>query len=167
MLAVVAAMAVGATGAAVLTAVVVIPAGAAERFVAVKVNGPPNEPVVIFWIATVGIFAALLKVQVNLADGFRLATGIVSTLPDRVPNAPAGLPEVAKLVSRHEADESVKLALAASVIVTTVVVVVTVMGAGATGAAVPAVVVVILLIVPVRLVAVKLNGPVAAPVVIF
>ena len=47
-LAVVAAMAVGATGAAVPTATVVIPAGTAERLVAVNVNGPPNEPVVIF-----------------------------------------------------------------------------------------------------------------------
>ena len=160
-------MAVGATGAAVPTAVVVIPAGAEERFVAVKVNGPPNEPVVIFWIATVGNFAALVKVQVNLAKVFRFATGIVSTLPAREPKAVAGLPEVPELVSRQEADESVKLGSAASVIVTAVVVVVTVIGAGATGAAVPAVTVVILLIVPVRLVAVKLNGPVAAPVVIF
>lgn len=47
-LAVVTAIAVGATGAAVLIAVVVIPAGAEERLVAVKVKGPPNEPVVIF-----------------------------------------------------------------------------------------------------------------------
>ena len=167
MFAAVAGIAVGVTGAAVFTAVVLIPAGAAERLVAVKVNGPPNEPVVIFWIATVGIFAALVKVQSNLAKVFKLATGMVRTLPARLPMAVDGLPEVAKLVSRHEADESVKLALAASVIVTAVVVVVTVIGAGAAGAAVPAVVVVILPIVPVRLVAVKVNGPVAAPVVIF
>ena len=45
---VVTAIAVGDTGAAVLAATVEIPAGAAERLVAVKVNGPPNEPVVIF-----------------------------------------------------------------------------------------------------------------------
>src|SRR5476651_922530 len=105
-------MAVGATGAAVPTAVVVMPAGTAERLVAVNVNGPPNEPVVIFWIATVGIFAALVKVQVNLAKGFRFAIGIVSTLPAREPNAVPGLPDVPKLVSRHDADVSVKLALA-------------------------------------------------------
>ncbi len=160
-------MATGETGAAVLAATVEIPAGAEERFVAVKVNGPPNEPVVIFWIATVGRFAALVKVQSSLANGFRLATGIVNTLPDRVPNAPAGLPEVPELVSRQEALESVKLLFAASVTVTCVTVLVTVTGAGATGAAVPAVTVVILLIVPVRLVAVKVKGPLAAPVVIF
>ena len=166
-LAVVAAIAIGATGAAVPTAAVVIPAGAEERFVAVKVNGPPNEPVVIFWIATVGSFAALVKVQVNLAKVFRFATGIVSTLPAREPKAVAGLPEVAELVSRHDADESVKLVLAASVSVTFVTVLVTTIGAGAAGVAVPGVTVVILLGVPVRLVAVKVNGPVAAPVVIF
>ena len=105
--------------------------------------------------------------QVNFAKGFRLTTGIVSTLPAREPKAVAGLPEVAELVSRQEALESVKLLLAASVTVTCVTVLVTVTGAGAAGAAVPAVTVVMLLIVPVRLVAVKLNGPLTAPVVIF
>ena len=102
-----------------------------------------------------------------MAKGFRLTTGMVSTLPDRVPNAPAGLPEAPELVSRQEALESVKLLLAASVTVTCVTVLVTTIGAGATGAAVPAVTVVMLLIVPCRFVAVKLNGPLAAPVVIF
>ena len=98
---------------------------------------------------------------------FMFATGMVRTLPARLPMAVDGLPEVAKLVSRHEADVSVKLLLAASVIVTADTVVVTAIGAGATGAAVPAVAVVILLIAPVKFVAVKVNGPLAAPVVIF
>ena len=83
-------MAVGATGAAVPTAVVVMPAGTAERLVAVTVNGPPKEPVVIFWIATVCAFAALVKVQVNLAKVFRFATGMVKTLPARLPIAVDG-----------------------------------------------------------------------------
>ena len=166
-LAVVTEMAVGATGAAVPADAVVILAGTADRLVAVNVNGPPKELVVIFCMATVGRFAALVKVQVNLAKAFRFATGMVSTLPAREPKAVAGLPEVPELVSRHEAVESVKLLLAPSVIVTCVTVLVTVIGAGATGAAVPAVTVVMLLIVPVRLVAVKVKGPLAAPVVIF
>ena len=42
------AIAVGAIGAAVPATVVVMLAGAAERLVAVNVNGPPKEPVVIF-----------------------------------------------------------------------------------------------------------------------
>ena len=118
-------------------------------------------------MAMVGRFAALVKVQVNLAKGFRLATGMVMTLPDKLPKLPAGLPEVALLVSAQVAVVKVKLALAASVKVTAVTTDVTVMAAGATGAAVPAVVVVILLIVPARLVAVKVNGPLTVPVVIF
>ena len=160
-------MAVGVIGAAVPTAVVVIADGTAERFVAVNVNGPPNEPVVIFLSAIDGICAALLNVQTNLANGFRLTTGIVNTLPASVPSTPAGFPDVPLLLSTQDAVVRLKLLFAASVKVTAVVVVVTVMGAGATGAAVPAVTVVILLIVPVKLVAVKVNGPLAAPVVIF
>lgn len=45
--------------------------------------------------------------------------------------------------------------------------VVALMAVGATGAAVPAVAVVILAGVPARLVAEKVNGPPAAPIVIF
>lgn len=41
-------MAIGAAGVAVLAALVEIAAGTAERFVALKLNGPPNDPVVIF-----------------------------------------------------------------------------------------------------------------------
>ena len=118
-------------------------------------------------MAMVGRFAALVKVQVNLAKGFRLATGMVSTLPAKLPIFPTGFPEVAWLVSVQAAVDSVKLALAASVKVTVVRSDVTVTGAGATGAGVPAVLVVILLMVPERLVAVKVNGPLTAPVVIF
>lgn len=118
-------------------------------------------------MAIVGRFAALVKVQLNFANGFKLATGMVMTLPDRLPKFPEGLPEVAVLVSAQVAVVKVKLALAASVNVTGVTTDVTVMAAGATGAAVPAVVVVILLMVPERLVAVKVNGPLTAPVVIF
>ena len=167
MLAAVTAMAVGEAGAATPTAVVVIPAGAADKLVALNVNGPPKEPVVILLTATVGVLAALVNVQVNLAEGFKFATGIVKTLPESVPNGPGGLRDTAVLLSTHAAVVKVKLLFTASVMVTAVVVVVTVTGEGATGAAVPAVVVVIPLIDPVRLVAEKVNGPLAAPVVIF
>ena len=47
-------MAMGAAGSAVLTAVVEIGSGVLARFVAVKLNGPPKLPKVIFCNVTVG-----------------------------------------------------------------------------------------------------------------
>jgi hypothetical protein len=51
---------VGTAGAATLAAVVVILAGVDDKLVAVNVNGPPNEPEVIFCNATVGALGALV-----------------------------------------------------------------------------------------------------------
>jgi hypothetical protein len=59
----VALMAVGAAGAGVAATVVVMFAGTAERLVAVKLNGPPAAPVVVFWMATVAGLAVLVNVQ--------------------------------------------------------------------------------------------------------
>jgi hypothetical protein len=92
-------------------------AGAETRFVALNVNGPPNEPIVIFCNASVGGFGALPKVQIILAKGFRLITGTVITLPASVPKL-AGLPVVPELVSVQLPLDRLKLALAASVRVT-------------------------------------------------
>ena len=63
MLNAVTAIGVGAAGVGVPVAKVVMLGGAEARLVAVKVNGPPIAPVVIFWIATVAGFATLVKVQ--------------------------------------------------------------------------------------------------------
>jgi hypothetical protein len=56
----------GTTGAAVPAAVVEIFAGAPTRFVALKTNGPPGKPVVIFWIATSGIAGLTILVKVQI-----------------------------------------------------------------------------------------------------
>ena len=110
-------MAVGVAGVAVLAAVVVIFAGAEARLVAVNVNGPPNEPEVIFWRVNVGGFGALVKLQRILANGFKLAAGIVITFPASDPTV-VGLPLVAALVSVQTAPVKLKLLLLASVSVT-------------------------------------------------
>ena len=117
-------------------------------------------------MATVGVLAAFVNVQIILANGFRLTAGIVTTLPAKLPKL-AGLPVVPEFVSVQVALVMLKLLLAASVSVTGFAVVVTVTGAGVVGAGVPAVTVVIPFMVPVKLVAVKVKGPPAAPVVIF
>lgn len=165
-LAAVAGIAVGEAGVAVAAAVVVMAAGVAERPVAAKLNGPPNAPEVIFCTATVGSFTAFVNVHTILAKGFRIAEGIVRTLPDKVPKL-AGLPVVPAFVSVQVAADTLKLALAVSVTVTLLAVVVTVTGAGVAGAGVAATVVVIAAMLPVRFVAENVNGPPAAPVVTF
>jgi hypothetical protein len=117
-------MGVGLAGAAVLAAVVVMLPMADAKFVAVKVNGPPNAPVVIFCSDNVGGFGAFVKVQTILAKGFRLTVGTVITEPARLPKL-AGLPEVAALVSVHVPLDRLKLLFAASVNVTAVLISVT------------------------------------------
>lgn len=54
---------VGAAGVAVLTADVVIAAGAEARLVTVNVKGPPIAPEVTFCKATVAVFGVFVKVQ--------------------------------------------------------------------------------------------------------
>lgn len=56
-------MAVGEAGVAVFVDVVVIAVGAEARFVALKVNGPPTAPEVIFCNATVAGLAVLVNVH--------------------------------------------------------------------------------------------------------
>ena len=113
---------IGVTGAAVPAIVVVIFGGAPVKLVAVKLNGPPGNPVVIFWIATTGIagLTVLVKVQVICALVRMLAAGMVSTVPASVPNVPAGLPEAAAFPSEQLADVRVKFATTGSVMVTAV-----------------------------------------------
>ena len=159
-------MAVGAAGVAVAAAAVVMFAGFDAKFVAVKVNGPPNDPIVIFCKASVAGLGALVKVQTIFEKSFKLTAGIVMTLPAKVPKL-AGLPVVPELVSVQVPLDKLKLVLAASVKVTGLALLVTVLLIGATGAAVPAVTVVIFGGTPVKFVAVKLNGPPGNAVVIF
>ena len=159
-------MAVGAAGAAVPAVVVVMATGTVARFVAVKVNGPPKAPTVVFWIETVAGFGALVNVQLIWAKAMRFAAGIVSTFEASVPKL-AGFSVTAEFASVQVAVDKSKLLLAASVTVTGLTVVVTVIGTGVVGAGVPTVVVVMLLMVPVKFVAVKLKGPPTIPVVIF
>jgi len=117
-------IAVGEAGVGVATAVVVMAAGAAARFDTEKLNGPPNAPVVVFWIATVADLAVLVMAQVIWAAGKTLAAGTVSTVPERLPKL-AGFPVKLALASVQVAEVALKLALAASVICTWVLTVVT------------------------------------------
>lgn len=151
---------------AVAAAPVVMFAGFAARLVAVNVNGPPKEPVVIFCNVRVAGLGALVKVQTIFAKSFKFVAGTVMTLPAKVPKL-AGFPVVPELVSVQAPVDRLKLVLAASVNVTGLALLVTVLFTGVTGAAVPAAVVVTFGGVPVKLVAVKVNGPPAKPVVIF
>lgn len=118
-------MAVGDAGVAVPVATVVILPGFEAMLVAVKVNGPPKEPVVIFCNASVGGLGALVKVQTILAKSFRLMAGTVMVLPASVPKL-AGLPVVPELVSVQMPLDRLKLVLAASVNVTGLATLVTV-----------------------------------------
>ena len=70
---------------AVAAATVVILAGLEARLVAVKVNGPPNEPVVIFCNARVAGLGVLVKVQTIFEKSFRLTAGMVMVLPATTP----------------------------------------------------------------------------------
>ena len=150
----------------VAAATVVMFAGFDAKFVAVNVNGPPKEPVVIFCKASVAGLGAFVKVHTIFEKSFKLRAGTLMVLPAKVPKL-AGLPVVPEFVSVQAPLDSVKLALAASVKVTGLALLVTVLFIGATGAAVPAAVVVMFGGRPVKFVAVKLKGPPAKPVVIF
>ena len=136
------------------------------KFVAVKENGPPNEPAVIFCRASVGGLGSLVNVQMIFEKSSRLAAGTVMVLPAKVPKL-AGFPVVPEFVSVHEPVDSVKFELAVSVTVTGLALLVTVLLTVATGAAVPAEIVVMLGGAPVRFVAEKLKGPPEIAVVIF
>lgn len=141
-------------------------ANPAAKFVAANVNGPPNDPVVIFCKASVGGFGALLNVQIIFENSFKFTAGTVMVLPAKVPKL-AGLPVVPAFVSVQAPLDKVKLVLAASVKVTGLALLDTVLFIGVTGAAVPVVAVVMFGGKPARFVAVKLNGPPAIPVVTF
>lgn len=125
----------GAAGAGVAAAVVVMFGGEPARLVAVKLKGPPESSVVVFCIATNGIagFTILVKIQFNLALARTLAAGMVRTLPARVPKVPAGLPDRAALLSEQFAPVMVKLVASVSVIVTAVPVADTTMGGALVG----------------------------------
>jgi len=118
-------MAVGDAGVAVPAEMVVILPGFEARLVAVKVNGPPKEPDVIFCSASVGGLGALEKVQTILAKSFKFVAGTVMVLPASVPKL-VGLPVVPELVSVQVPVDRLKLVLAASVSVTGLATLVTV-----------------------------------------
>jgi hypothetical protein len=148
---------------------VVILAGAEARFVAVKLNGPPAEPKVVFCTATVAavaVFTEFVMVQLIFAAATTLAAGMVSTLPTRAPKL-AGLPVIAALVSVQVAAVAVKFVAGVSVIVTAVLKAVTLIAVGVAGVAVLVVVVVIAVGAEARFVAANVNGPPIAPDVIF
>ena len=77
--------------------------------------------------------AMLLNVQVICALARTFVAATVKTLPASVPNGVAGLPEAPALVSRHEAEFTVKLAASVSVITTALPTVLAGMGAGIVG----------------------------------
>lgn len=112
----------GTAGVAVAAAVVVMFDGAPARFVAVKLKGPPGNPVVIFWIATRGMagLTILVKRQVICALARTLVAGMVRTLPASVPNVPTGFPDATAFESVQVADEMVKLVAKVSVMTTAV-----------------------------------------------
>ena len=148
---------------------VVMDAGIEARFVTAKANGPPAEPKVIFWTATVAataVLTVLVRVQAICAAATTLTAGIVSTLPASVPKL-AGLPVTAALASVQVAAVAVKFVAGVSVSVTAVFNVVTLMAVGEAGVAVPVAVVVIDGGDDARLVEANVNGPPMAPVVIF
>lgn len=117
-------------------------------------------------MATVGMIAALVNVQVICAAGSTLAAGIVSSKPLMAPKLPA-FPVTAALASVQLADVKLNKALAFSEICTTLLRFVTALATGAAGAAVPITVVVIAAGAAARLLTEKLNGPPKLPVVIF
>jgi hypothetical protein len=88
---------VGDAGVAVPTATVVTLGGFEARFVAVNVNGPPNDPVVIFCKVNVAGFGVLVNVQTIFAKSLRLTAGTVIVLPAKLPKL-AGLPDVCNSV---------------------------------------------------------------------
>jgi hypothetical protein len=148
---------------------VVIDAGFDARFVAVNANGPPAAPKVIFCtatVATVAVFTALVIVQLIFAAASTFAAGIVSTFPASEPKL-AGFPVIAEFASVQVAAVAVKLVAGVSVIATAVLNAVTLMAAGEAGVATPAPVVVMAVGLDAKLVAVKVNGPPIAAVVIF
>ena len=147
-------------------AAVVIFVGLDARLIAVNVNGPPNEPVVIFCKANVAGLGALVKVHTIFEKSFRFTAGTVMVLPAKIPKL-AGLPVVPELVSVQVPLDKIKFTLAASVIVTGLALLETVLLIGVVGAAVAAAVVVMFGGRPVKFVAVKLKGPPAKPAVIF
>jgi hypothetical protein len=157
---------VGDAGVAVPTATVVTLGGFEARFVAVNVNGPPNDPVVIFCKVNVAGFGVLVNVQTIFAKSFKFIAGTVMVLPAKLPKL-AGLPDVPALVSVQVPLLKLKLAFAPSVNVTGFALFVTVLLTTVVGAAVPAAVVVMFGGAPLKFVAVNVNGPPANPVVIF
>ena len=100
----------------------VIAAGVEDKLVALKVNGPPAAPSVVFCSATVAVLAVLtvlVKMQLICAAAKTLAAGMVSTLPASVPKL-AGFPVTAELASVQVAAVAEKLAAGVSVTVTAV-----------------------------------------------
>jgi hypothetical protein len=142
--------------------------GVDDKLLEVNVNGPPAAPVVIFWTATVGVFADKLLVitQVICAAATTRAAGIVTTLPVNVPKVPV-LPVTAELESVQLTAEMAKLAAGVSVIVTAVLNAVALMNVGAAGVGSPVPVVVTPGGFDARLVAVNVNVPPMAVAVCF
>jgi hypothetical protein len=108
-------IAVGAAGAGVPMAVVVIAPGDEARLLTAKLNGPPTAFDVDFRTTTVAGFAVLVNTQLICAAGNTFAAGTVSTLPARMPKL-AGLPVKLAFASVHVADVASNLVFAASVI---------------------------------------------------
>ena len=109
---------------------------------------------------------ALVIVQVILAAARILAAAMVNTLPASEPKL-AGLPVIAALASAQLAAAAVKFVAGVSVMATAVLNAVTLMAAGEDGVATPAPVVVMAMGFEAKLVAVNVNGPPIAAVVIF
>lgn len=78
-------------------------------------------------------FTVLVRVHVICALARILAAGIVTIVPAKLPNVPAGLPEATALASEQLAAVRVKFVTTGSVIVTAVPVALAMMGAGEAG----------------------------------
>ena len=148
---------------------VVMFGGFDARLVEVNENGPPIAPRVCFCndtVATLAVATAFVRVQFILAAASTFAAGMVSTLPESDPKL-AGFPVTAEFESVQVADVAVKLAAGVSVIVTAVLKDVMLIAVGTAGVAVAAAVVVMAAGLDAKFVAVKVNGPPTANVVIF
>lgn len=112
------------------------------------------------------VLTVLVRVQVICAAATMLTAGMVITLPAKVPKL-AGFPVMAAFESVQVTAEAVKFVAGVSVIVTAVLNAVTLIAVGEAGVGVLVAVVVIAVGAEARFVALKVNGPPMALLVIF
>lgn len=157
---------VGAAGAGVAAAVVVMAAGAAARLATEKLKGPPATLVETFCTTTVAGMGVLVRTQVMRAACLTLEAGTVSTLPLKLPKL-AGLPVKLELASVQDAAVAVKRAFTFSVITTSAFAADDWIAVGVVGVAVLATVVEMAAGADAKLLDVNVNGPPTELTVVF